>query len=131
MRDAARHSFPMGGHVVTVRIASWRDMLLRAAVFVVIITFVPLAAAAADGGIQKKAPTTIKVSMERMVARDIAGAPRSSTVARRARQGQGAATSSGFFKTGPGMVAIVVMAAGTGYALYSATHDRIHSAGKK
>lgn len=105
-------------------------MLLRAAVLAVIITLVPLAAAAGDGGMQKKAPT-IKVSMERMVARDIAGAPKSSSVARRARQGQGAASSSGFFKTGPGMVAIVVMAAGTGYALYSATHDRIHSAGKK
>jgi len=29
------------------------------------------------------------------------------------------------------MFAIAVMAAGTGYALYSASHDRIHSPGKQ
>jgi hypothetical protein len=105
-------------------------MLPRAGLLAVIIALVPLPVAAGDGGMQKKTPT-IQVSMERMVARDIAGAPKSSSVARRARQGQGAGSSSGFFKTRPGMVALVVMAAGTGYALYSAQHDRITSAGKK
>jgi hypothetical protein len=29
------------------------------------------------------------------------------------------------------MIALAVVAAGTGYAIYSAQHDRIHSAGKK
>jgi hypothetical protein len=29
------------------------------------------------------------------------------------------------------MIALVVAAAGTGYAIYSAQHDRIHSAGKQ
>jgi hypothetical protein len=29
------------------------------------------------------------------------------------------------------MIAIAVMAAGTGYALYSASHDRVKSPGKK
>ena len=114
---------------MTVRIASWRGMVPRAGLLAVIIALVPLPVAAGDGGLQKKTPT-IQVSMERMVARDIASAPKSS-VARRARQGQGAGNSSGFFKSRPGMVALVVMAAGTGYALYSATHDRIHSAGKQ
>jgi len=115
---------------VTVRITSWRGMAPRAGLLAVIIALVPLPVAAGDGGMQKKTPT-IQVSMERMVARDIASAATSSSVARRARQGQGAGSSSGFFKTRPGMVALVVMAAGTGYALYSATHDRIHSAGKQ
>lgn len=39
--------------------------------------------------------------------------------------------SSSFFKTRTGVVIAAVMIAGTGYALYSAQHDRIHSAGKK
>jgi hypothetical protein len=105
-------------------------MVPRAGLLAVIIALVPLPVAAGDGGTQKKTPT-IQVSMERMVARDIASAPKASAVARRTRQAQGAGNSSGFFKTGPGMIALVVMAAGTGYALYSATHDRIHSPGKQ
>ena len=32
-----------------------------------------------------------------------------------------------FFKTPAGMVVIGVLAAGAGYAIYSASHDRIHS----
>ena len=47
------------------------------------------------------------------------------------RQTSPAGSSPGFFKSGPGMVAIAVMAVGTGYALYSASHDRIHSPGKQ
>jgi hypothetical protein len=69
--------------------------------------------------------------MQRMVARDVAATPAPKMAARDDRQSSGAGSSPGFFKSGPGMIALVVMAAGTGYALYSAQHDRIHSAGKK
>jgi hypothetical protein len=95
----------------------------------VIIALVPLPAAASDGETDAKTPT-IKASMERIVARDLTAAPASSAV-RPARQGRAPGDSPAFFKSGPGIVALVVMVAGTGYALYSSKHDRITSAGKK
>jgi hypothetical protein len=115
---------------VTLRISSWRGILPRAGLLAAIIALVPLPLTAAEGGAQGKAPT-IKRSMEQIVARDVASAPASARVVRRARLSQSAGASEGFFKTGPGIVALAVLAAGTGYALYSASHDRIHSAGKQ
>ena len=38
--------------------------------------------------------------------------------------------SGSFFKSKPGILALAVMAAGAGYAVYSTQHDRIKSAGK-
>lgn len=35
--------------------------------------------------------------------------------------------SSSFFRKPAGMIVLAVVAAGTGYAMYSASHDRIHS----
>jgi len=35
--------------------------------------------------------------------------------------------STSFFKTGPGIAVIAILVGGTAYALYSASHDRIHS----
>jgi hypothetical protein len=39
--------------------------------------------------------------------------------------------SPSFFKKPAGIIVLVALAAGVGYALYSTQHDRIHSAGKK
>ena len=116
---------------MTVRITSWRGVLPRAGLLAVIIALVPLPVAAGNGGTDAKNPT-IKASMERIVARDLTAASASSKAAvRPARQGRAPGDSPAFFKSGPGIVALVVMVAGTGYALYSAQHDRITSAGKK
>ena len=115
---------------MTVRITSWRGVLPRAGLLAVIIALVPLPVAASNGGTNAKTPT-IKASMERIVARDLAAAPASSAAVRPARQGRAPGDSPAFFKSGPGIVALVVMVAGTGYALYSSKHDRITSAGKK
>jgi hypothetical protein len=90
---------------------------------------VPLPVAASDGKPAPK-PKTIQASMQEMVARDVAAAP-NRTAVRRAEQGSQSKESVGFFKTKPGAIALAVMIAGTGYALYSASHDRIHSAGKQ
>jgi hypothetical protein len=116
---------------VTVRIMAWRGFLPRAGLFAVLLALVPLPVAAGDGAAQAKTTTNIKMSMERIVSRDIASAPVAPSLTRPARQGQAAGNASGFFKSKPGIIALVVMAAGTGYALYSASHDRIHSPGKQ
>jgi hypothetical protein len=69
--------------------------------------------------------------MERIVARDLTAAPARRGLTREDRQGSSAGSSPGFFKTKPGIIALVVMGAGVGYALYSAQNDRIHSPGKE
>lgn len=115
---------------MTVRTTSWRGALWRAALLAIITTLSPLPAAASDALTAEKAPT-IKASMETIVARDLAATPARPAVVRPARQGQTAGSAPGFLKSRPGMIALVVMVAGTGYALYSAKQDRIHSAAKK
>lgn len=115
---------------MTVRTISWRGALWRAVLLAIITTLSPLPAAASDALTTDKAPT-IKASMESIVARDLAAAPARPAAARSARQGPTPGSGPGFFKSRAGMVALVAMVAGTGYALYSASHDRIHSPAKK
>jgi len=57
-------------------------------------------------------------------------APRATPV-RRAEQSTASKQSASFFRTKPGAVALAVMIAGSGYALYSVSHDRITSPAKQ
>jgi len=57
-------------------------------------------------------------------------APRAKT-AKRAEQSSAAKQKPSFFKSGPGAVALAVMGAGVGYAIYSASHDKINSPAKQ
>jgi len=104
--------------------------MTRASGLVVIAALIPLPAAA-SGPSAKPSTPTLKASMLQIVARDVAAKPATTAAVRDDRQSSPAGSSPGFFKSGPGMVAIAVMALGTGYALYSAQHDRIHSPGKQ
>ena len=114
---------------MTVRLSEWRGALPRAVLLAVAAALVPLPVAASDAKPAPKAKT-IQASMQDMVARDLAAVP-ARPAARRAEQGSQSKESVGFFKTKPGMIALAVMIGGVGYALYSAQHDRITSAGKK
>lgn len=105
--------------------------MIPTVLLLVITSLVPLPAVAGDGGTAKKPSQTIAASAAQIVARDVAATPGRTIRAREARQGSASTGSTSFFKTRPGIIALSVMAAGTGYALYSAQHDRIHSAGKK
>lgn len=105
--------------------------MTRAFALAVMTAFIPLPAAASDTATNPPQAPKIKASMERIVARDVAATPVRKAVVRKDSQAGSSATSPGFFKTGPGIVALAVMAAGTGYALYSTSHDRIHSPGKQ
>ena len=116
---------------MTVTTTSWRGALPRAVLLAVITTLIPLPALAADSS-KAAGDRPIAASMERMVARDLSAVPAASTAARPARlRAQTSGQSETFFKTKPGVIALAVMIAGSGYALYSSKHDRITSAGKK
>jgi len=71
-----------------------------------------------------------KPSIQQIVAREAARTPLAASSARR-EQSNPSKESTAFFKTKAGMVALAVMAVGAGYAIYSASHDRITSPAKQ
>lgn len=114
---------------MTVRLTLSRGVLPRALLLVAGVALIPLPAMAADSARPPKT-RTLEASMARIVARDLRTA--AATPAAKVRPAQGNDKSSpSFFRTPAGVLVAAVMIAGTGYALYSAQHDRIHSAGKK
>jgi hypothetical protein len=87
-------------------------------------------------------PRTLRAALDKIDARDLQPAMRSldrsleikvgSNAPRRADQGTNTAKqSASFFKTGPGIAVLAAFAAGVSYALYSTSHDRIHSPGRE
>jgi hypothetical protein len=70
--------------------------------------------------------------LRQVAAREASRTPLARTTAsRRAEQATAGKESRGFFKSPAGAVALAVMVVGTGYAIYSAKHDRITSPAKK
>jgi hypothetical protein len=107
----------------------WRGARARvlAAGLTIVLAPLPLAAAEAD----RPAPAiTLKAAVEKAAATERLAS--SSDAAAQPAQPVGTPNlgSRGFFKTPLGMAVIAVVGAGTAYAVYSAQHDRIHSAAR-
>jgi hypothetical protein len=109
----------------------------RAAVLAIAVTLVPLPLLAADGtaaatsqplktSIAKHAKGDALAAAPKLAAPGHASAP---TAAR--SQSSNDPRSAGFFRSPAGVACLAVIAAGTGYALYSASHDRIHSVARQ
>jgi hypothetical protein len=125
-----------------------RRALPRAVVLAVAVALVPLPVSAgapstpqkpakppAPVAVTIKPPQPLRAAIEKIDARDFKptmasrGTPRST-------RGSAQATAPGtespaFFKSGAGIAVLAVVAVGVGYALYSTSHDRIHSPGKE
>jgi hypothetical protein len=107
----------------------WRRTYARvvAVGMTIALASVPLAAAAADPAppsIDLKAAVAKAASTERLASSTTAPA-------QTAQQGTAMAPDSkSFFKTPIGIAVIAVVGSGTAYAVYSAQHDRIHSAAR-
>ncbi len=110
----------------------WRSMSTRVIALGVVLAVVPIPVAAAGVG-ATAAPVNLHAAVakaaatEPLVVKPIAAAQQQGQP-----QGQTAATdprlqSPSFFKTPLGLAVIGVVGAGVGYAIYSASHDRIHS----
>jgi hypothetical protein len=103
----------------------------RVVLVAVTATLVPLPLLANEAQPAGKAKAkTAQVSLRQVVAREAARTPLAASSARTA-QAETPKRSASFFKTPVGILALAVMAAGTGYAIYSSTHDRITSPAKK
>ena len=122
---------------MTVRLTHWRGTLRRAAFVALVAALPPLPLAAAGEQTASTSsaavkPKTIQAAVNAAAAREatVAPAPRAKT-AKRANQSSTDKQSTSFFRSGPGAIALAVMAVGAGYAIYSASHDRITSPAKK
>jgi hypothetical protein len=100
---------------------------------------IPMPVAASDAGPVHTTATTAKaVSLHQAVVREAARAAAEAPLAkmsaptqqRRSDQSSGNGATS-FFKSRPGMIALTIMAVGTGYVIYSTQHDKITSPGRK
>jgi hypothetical protein len=122
---------------VTLRFTRWRGPWGRAVPLALAAALIALPAAAnaandVPATVQAGKTKSSQVSLRQVAAREASRTPLARTTApRRAAQATAAKESRGFFKTPAGAVALAVMAVGTGYAVYSASHDRITSPAKK
>lgn len=92
---------------------------------------IPLPVAASDAA-QGQTTPTVKTSLHDAVAREAVKAAKTPAVRTSERRADKADKgTAAFFKSGPGIAVLAVMAVGTGYAIYSAQHDRISSPGRK
>ncbi len=107
----------------------WRWRPARLVALAVIIALVPLPALAGEASQSAKTPGLL-ASVAKLGVTERLTAPRPPT-ARRQQAGEGDLRSASFFKRPIGIVLLVTMAVGTGYALYSTQHDRVSSPGKK
>ena len=106
-------------------------MLLALAVSLIAL---PAAASDTPAASKEKAKASSQVSLRDVAKREAAKTALTPTPAAKSsrRADQSSSTqSTNFFKTRPGAIALAVMAAGTGYAIYSASHDRVSSPAKQ
>jgi hypothetical protein len=114
---------------VTEKRFGWRGARARvlAAGLTIVLAPLPLAAAEVDHpapAITLKAAVDKAAATERLTSSTAAPAPTAQPV------DAPNTGSRGFFKTPLGIAVIAVVGAGTAYAVYSAQHDRIHSAAR-
>lgn len=112
---------------------SWRRLAAPALALSVALVGAPLPAAAGDVTPQFSPPTSpLAKSVQRVVATTpLAVANPAQASAQQTPQPKSADLNSpSFFKTPGGIVVIGMLAAGTAYALYSMSNDRIRGSGR-
>ena len=107
----------------------WRITCARVVAAGVVIALAPLPVAAAET-IQAATPSVDLRAAVRKIAATERLAPIPAAPLRDGMQAGSAPESKAFFKTPLGAAVIAIVGAGTAYALYSAKHDRIHSAAR-
>ena len=112
----------------------------RALVLAVCVALIPLPVAAGESQPPSKPSHTetakspesgtLRAAIEKVDLRDLKMPAKNEPVRRSAQGTDPIKQSSSFFKTGTGITVLAIAAAGVAYALYSTSHDRIHSPGR-
>ena len=106
----------------------WR--VTGAAVVGVMLALAPLPVAAAEPN-PPAASIDFKAAVRKIAASEtLASVPAAAVPDRAQAGGASPLESKSFFKTPLGAAVIAIVGAGTAYAVYSAQHDRIHSASR-
>jgi hypothetical protein len=110
-------------------VCPWRRVLTT--VVVAAIAIAPLPATAGERLPAGPPVPGLSASMQKAVAAEVTATR--GTAARRGAASAAAQTDLGspsFFKTPAGVITLVAVAAGVGYAIYSTSHDRVKSPAK-
>ena len=129
-----KHPTNAGGPGVSDIQKAMNGRFCRAIALAIATTFTPLPVMAADSTTAAR-PGPIRASIERIAVKhtavkDTAHNPLRRGEARKAKQSTQGQDRS-FFKTRPGILALAVVIAGAGYAIYSTQDDRIKSPGRE
>lgn len=113
---------------MTVRLSRSPAGLRRVAMLAIAVTLVALPLLAADRP-PASATQPIKASIAKHATTDVlvSTPTRAERKTTSTRAQSPSAKSGGFLRSPAGIACLAVIAAGTGYAVYSARHDRIHS----
>ena len=116
---------------MTGRFSQGPGRLRRAAAFVIAVSILPLPLSAAEKGTKPVAAQPLRTSIATHAAREVlvSSPKRADGTATKTRAQSSSPQSGGksFFSSPAGIACLAVIGAGTGFALYSASHDRIHS----
>ena len=105
----------------------WGVTTARAIALGLTLALAPLPLAAAEAGHVAPA-NTLATAIAKAAATERLASSRTALAQTAQTAGAAAPDSRRFFKTPVGMAVIAIVGAGTAYAVYSAQHDRIHSA---
>lgn len=106
-------------------VSPWRRHVGRMLVLAVVVAFVPVPVLADEG------PPAAAPGIRASAAVIADTEPLAATTVATAQSGPPDAGSVSFFKKPIGIVALLTLAAGVGYAIYSTQNDRITSPAKK
>ena len=104
----------------------WQRAVARVLVLAVAVAAVPVnCLAAGPPGPPPQSTSTLGAAVQHAIQHEAARVAKMSPNAARQAGAPAATSGSGFFKSKAGVLTLVLLAAGTGYALYSTSHDRI------
>ena len=107
----------------------WRRTVARMLVLALAVGAAPVNCLASEPAGPPQTSPTLSASIQKAVQQEAGKVEKvSPKAARQAGASASADTSSGgFFKSKAGIMTIALLAAGTGFALYSTSHDRVTS----
>lgn len=112
--------------LVNAPVHFWRPSIAWALFVSLAIVAAPLPCLAGDSSPTTSKPVpTLKSSIEHVAATHVLAT--SAPAARAQEQGKTDLGSKSFFRTPGGIIALVALGAGVGFALYSTSHDRVKS----
>lgn len=109
---------------------AWRFTGARVVSLGMVIALAPLPVAAAESGQPSQPASSLRNASFTPTPADRTARPRLDRTQTPAAGSAADIESPSFFRTKVGIAVIAIVGAGTGYALYSANRDRIHSSSR-